>query len=366
MRGRAGTADAFRTALIDLRLPGIDGWQLASEVNADTAINGTRLVLLTPFGLSAEEAKMKLLRWFDGYLSKPVKKAALLECLFRLSHLDAELEEAEEALEVSPGEEAVPPAADGVRILLAEDNAVNQELFATMVRKLGYDLEIASDGREAVDKAKSGRFDLIFMDVQMPVLNGLEAAAEIRAAGIRAPIVAVTASVRKDERVKCRESGMDDFLSKPFRKQELAAALSKWLSAGRTARGGPGPSGRGADASVFDHRAALAAFLGEEKVLRRVLSGFLSKVEGHIPLIARALEEEDHETVRLEAHGIKGSALNLTARALGKAAERLEEAGRRKDARAGRECFRDMASAFRALKEAVGSSGLLAEKLTPQ
>jgi len=134
----------------------------------------------------------------------------------------------------------------------------------------------------------------------------------------------------------------------------------------RTVPGGSGPPRRAPDPSVFDHRAALAAFLGEEKVLRRVLSGFLSKVEGHIPLIARALEEGDHETVRLEAHGIKGSALNLTAKALGKAASRLEEAGRRKDVGAGRECFRDMASAFRALKELVESSGLLTEKLTPR
>jgi two-component system, sensor histidine kinase and response regulator len=379
LRGKAGTPEAFLTALIDLRLPGMDGWQLASEVNADTGINATRLILLTPFGLSAEEAKMKLLRWFDAYLTKPVTKAALLEALFRVSSQEAELEGADESAEAAePAEPSDEAAAQGVRVLLAEDNEVNQELFATILRKLGYPLETARDGREAVQKAMAGRFDIVFMDVQMPVLNGLEAAREMRAAGFGAPIVAVTASVRKEDRAQCRESGMDDILSKPFRKQELAAMLEKWGSRAGAAglpaagkgeaapAGGPAaePSPPRVDPLVFDAAAALEAFLGEAKVLRRVLGGFLAKVDSRIPLLARAIEEADHDTVRLEAHGIKGSALNLTARRVGAAAAGLEEAGRQRDAAAEKACFSDLATAFRIFKERAAAEETGGEKLT--
>ncbi len=367
LREKAGTPESPLIALIDLRLPGIDGWQLASEVNADTSINATRLILLTPFGLSAEEAKMKLLKWFDSYLTKPVKKSLLFEEVFRVASLEGELETVEEAGEPESAPEDVLPvetaAAAPGRLLLAEDNEVNRQLFATLAGKLGHSLEIAGNGVEAVEKALAAEFDVIFMDVQMPVMNGIEASRAIRDKGVRTPIIAVTASVTEEEKSRCMESGMDDLLSKPFRKAELAAVLDKWLPkrapsalrSPRTSAQSPG------DAAVFDYPAALSAFLGETDTVKRVLAGFVSKVESQIPLLDRALAKGDLETMAFEGHGMKGGALGLCAGELGEAAARLERCAHDRDKAGSEQSLREVAAAFARLKVHVKAAGYLSE-----
>jgi CheY-like chemotaxis protein/HPt (histidine-containing phosphotransfer) domain-containing protein len=440
LRQKAGTSEAFRIALIDLRLPDIDGWQLASQVNADPAINATRLILLTPFGLSAEEAKMKLLKWFDGYLTKPVKKALLLETVFRVANLELELEgvEEEKAVERVEAVEEVG-SAPAIRVLVAEDNEVNQQLFAAILKKMGCLMEAARDGKEAVEKALAAPFDIIFMDVHMPVMNGLEATRRIREAGMRTPIVAVTASAATEDQRKCIESGMNDFLSKPFRKQNVAAALEKWLtpepvtpegepgvpeegkaagslaapsqeevagsattgsaSRGKSAGGllqaaasqgnaplSPRPAAAPGDhaeaarvqpaeemqvaeqqpgdtlpivGEVFDFAAAVSAFMDDEKIVGRVLAGYLAKVEDALPRMSGALEEQRLEELGFEAHGLKGGALNLCARELALAAGRLEEAANTRDRPRSEKSMRELVTAFRRLEDYVTVQGYL-------
>jgi len=235
----AEARDPYGLALVDLHLPGMDGWHLASEVKNDPAIRETLLFLMSPLG-SGSEAKMKLLGWFAGYLNKPVKKDELADVLLgTLSGDGTERATGRDTKEIS---DAVR-VREVRRILIAEDHPVNQTLFKTILEKMGHRVLLAGNGREAMDMVAREKPDLVFMDVQMPEMNGYEAAGGIRKSGATLPIIAVTANVLAGEREKCIAAGMNDFLTKPFKSRDLAPILDKWL---------PGSSGADLTPSLRD------------------------------------------------------------------------------------------------------------------
>jgi two-component system sensor histidine kinase/response regulator len=357
LRQQRASEDPVDLAFVDLRMPGMDGWQLASEIKADPATADTRLVLLTPAGGGSGEAKMRLLGWFAGYLNKPVKRSALLSETFRVLYgdLDSEAGEAVEIEELEAVEEhaaaAPTPLSRAGRILVAEDHEVNQQLFRTLLEKLGYEVVLAADGGRAVELAGPGQrpFALIFMDLQMPNMNGYEAARRLREAGVATPIIAVSASVQQEELKRAMAAGMNGTLTKPFKKKDLLPVLEKWLgclpagaadAALRPAGAGGGqPAGAGAASSFpgregnglpFDFKKAVEAFLGREDVVLKVLEAFLNKVEEQLATLKVAAQAGDMQRIAEEAHSIKGGAWNLEARPLGEAARLLEQAAREK------------------------------------
>ena len=325
---RAAAADKpFRVALIDQRLPGADGWQLAGEINRDTAINATRLVLLSPAGLGGVEAKMRLLRWVDAYLSKPLKPRELAAVLLACVGAATELESVEEQPEEPDAVEA-QPGAPAARVLVAEDHEVNRELARVLLERCGCEVVTTVDGAEALQAATASAFDLIFLDLQMPNLNGLEAARRMRSQGVRAPLVAMSASVLSQEREQCRKAGMNDFLPKPFRKSDVQELLARYLAGRFRAEATPESAAAGEPGRVFDQQQALAACLGDRAVLARLLGAFLAKLQEQLPAIRGAARSGDAEKVRQEAHALKGAALNLHAAELSEQAAALEAAGK--------------------------------------
>jgi CheY-like chemotaxis protein/HPt (histidine-containing phosphotransfer) domain-containing protein len=335
----------FDICLVDLLMPKMDGWQFASEVNSNEALSRTALILMSPTGKSGDEAKMKLLHWYRGYLSKPVKKSRLFEIIFNV--LNAE--ETGEA-ELSPIHEEEPvellEELTGGVFLVVEDHEVNQQLFKTILENLGHEVHIANNGLEALKAVKGQSYDLIFMDVQMPEMNGYEATREIRKMGIDTPIIAVTASALRGEEEKTSDAGMNDFLVKPFKKKDLLSLLNRWFEG----------NGEGllpvveeplqaaeeplqvqieipfaAEDPVINLEETLATFMGKKEVVRKVLTSFIEKVESQLPRIDAALGQRDFDTIRAEAHAIKGGSLNLEAVRLGKTAAALEEAAVRED-----------------------------------
>ena len=228
LEAAAKEGNPYHHCFVDLVMPGMDGWHFASLVMGREDLSGTSLFLMSPAGRGTIETKMKLLRWFSAYLDKPVKKHKLFEALKSATEKPEETEAADQPW-ILPGEENTNFASG--HVLVAEDHEVNQQLFRTILQNLGQMVHLAGNGLEAVEAVKQSRFDVIFMDVQMPEMNGYEASTEIRRLGVKAPIVAVTASAIKGEREKCLESGMSDFLTKPFKKKDIVEALKKYLPA---------------------------------------------------------------------------------------------------------------------------------------
>ena len=388
LKDAVDTDRRFDVALVDAQLPGIDGWQLASEISSDKTINYLKLVLLTPTGKSGDEAKMKLLHWFDAYLNKPVRLTQLREALSRITSQAIDLE-AVEVDEIPKEPLAKAKLEKPFRILLAEDHVVNQELFRTILEKLGYSISVAADGMEAVALATENTFDLIFMDVQMPRMNGLEAARALRSQNCRAPIVAVTANATKEEMQRCLEAGMNDFIGKPFKKKDLLPVLERWtrrdddpegtpgLEGGPSRQAQPGreaqrereaPPEREAETEpaaaseraagspeIFDFEAAVETFLGDEEAVRSVLEAFAEKLTTDVDQLKAAHEKADTDALSKVAHSIKGGALNLEAKRLGAAAAALEQAAKAGPGPAAEQSYEGLLAAYREFAEHVES-----------
>ena len=212
-------------------MPDCDGAALGRRINADEALNSTRLVLLTSSGRQSEGRHFAELG-FAGYLLKPVAQRDLASCLMLV--LSGKAENWRMRTEPIVTRERVAEQRGQVRrrILLAEDNAVNEKVARHTLQRLGFQVDAVHNGREAVTAWETGRYDLILMDCQMPELDGYEAAREIRAAergGRRIPIVALTAHAMKDDDLKCKAAGMDDYLTKPLDRELLKSCLDLHL-----------------------------------------------------------------------------------------------------------------------------------------
>jgi len=226
----AGTVagDPFDAALLDLNMPDVDGVQLARIIAADTSHPPMKLVMLTSSGQPGEADRARD-AGIAAYLTKPVRQSQLHDCLATILVAPPELAPGAVAIVGAPSR----PARDGSagRILLAEDNLVNQRVASAMLVNLGYDVDIVADGEQAVAAATITRYRAILMDCQMPVLDGYDATAQIRSLhgeSSRTPIVAVTASAMKSDVQRCLDAGMDDYLSKPVRLKALASVMARW------------------------------------------------------------------------------------------------------------------------------------------
>ncbi len=220
----------FQLAILDMQMPDMDGEALGSAIKADPKIKHTCLVMMTSMGQRGDARRMQEIG-FAAYLTKPVRQSDLFDCLATI---------------LKKGKKGKPEKTmitrhdlrdiqrHKVRVLLAEDNIVNQQVAMAMLRKMGMKVEATATGVEAVEALKKMPFDLVLMDVQMPVMDGLQATREIRSQKSKAlnpdiPIVAMTAHALKGDREKCLEAGMNDYISKPVSLQNLTEILDKWL-----------------------------------------------------------------------------------------------------------------------------------------
>jgi signal transduction histidine kinase/CheY-like chemotaxis protein/HPt (histidine-containing phosphotransfer) domain-containing protein len=398
MRKAAGWGSPYGLCFIDMIMPVMDGWRLAAEIHNDESIRGTSLILMVPNGLLGADTKMTLLKWFKAYINKPVKRRALANAVNAVLGSGPEnLQELEPVSELDeiPGIETSAatsplPAGDtggSPLVLIAEDHPVNQKLFAMIMEKFGYPSILADDGRDALEKALTNPVALIFMDIQMPRMNGYEAAEQLRKRGFRKPIIAVTASAFSDEREHCLNIGFDDILIKPFKRSDIKTILLKWINQGHDGEGGtgaassaeaPGPAIPVEDpdiirptniragifaaaetppaaaapenegpAEVFNPAELLDTFMDNEEMALSLLYRFLERTAIQVENIPALKEAQDWETARREAHTIKGAAFTMAARELGKTAARLEAAFKNQD-------FPEMDAAYPPLEEAFG------------
>jgi PAS domain S-box-containing protein len=232
MRQAATMGRPFEVALLDHQMPDCDGAKLGAMINSEASLRNTRLILLTSSGQRGD-GRMFAELGFAGYLLKPVTQRDLTDSLMLVLGARAEVWHQQSQPIVTRHALRTQRVREAPRVLLAEDNAVNQKVACRTLEKLGYRVDVAVDGQAAVDAWATGRYDLILMDCQMPVMDGYEASRQIRAretAGKRIPIVALTAHAMKGADATCVAAGMDDYLSKPIDRAQLSACLERWLS----------------------------------------------------------------------------------------------------------------------------------------
>jgi two-component system, sensor histidine kinase and response regulator len=311
LRKAVDAGEPFDIAIIDLRMPEMDGLQLAESIRDDASLQQTKLVLVTAYDAPAQ-GQAAIRAGFSAYLTKPVRQSqlydSLADVLFGIH--------AEETLRPSAAQASERRAL----ILLAEDNAINRQVALQQLRKLGYVAEPVSDGSEAVERAGQINYDLILMDCQMPVMDGFEATRAIRKAenrtGRHVPIVAMTANALSRDRDACLTSGMDDYLTKPVSLSDMRAMLSRWLEE------------TGEDV-ILDKQRARDIF-GEDQ--RAIAAFFESIMPGVEKLCNRVAASTDVQQLRELTHELKGAAGNIGANELARAALALESKLREADA----------------------------------
>ena len=232
LRTAAAAGDPYRIAILDMQMPVMDGAELGKRIIDDTALTDTRLVMMTSLAACGENRRLQEIG-FRAYLTKPVKQSHLLDVLKLVACGKGE------RAPQNPHAIITTHTVDEnrrrkIRILLAEDNPVNQKVVLKLMEKLGYRTDVVTNGAEAIRAIESTPYDLVLMDCQMPVVDGLDATRRIRGGETNAPnnaipIIALTAAALDRDRALCFEAGMDDFLSKPVKPKELVKIVNKWL-----------------------------------------------------------------------------------------------------------------------------------------
>jgi PAS domain S-box-containing protein len=310
---KAKTAnDPYTVAIIDLRLPDMNASALVQAINHDAKLNATRLILLTPFGKSIPADDLKAMG-IAASCGKPVRQAALLECLAEAV--------AEPKTDFAPQQTQPLIRATGPlrlhkqRVLLAEDNVVNQQVALGNLQKLGYTADLATNGIEVLEALEKKQYDMILMDCQMPELDGYQVTREIRLRekkGHRTWIIAMTANVMVGDRERCLAAGMDDYVSKPLRRENLRAALD-----------------RGAARPVKPPTNHFLKNLGDdENELAELIGLFIDSAPASITQLKLAAEKKNAADIAFAAHTLKGSCGNFGKSELYETCVQLEQAGR--------------------------------------
>ncbi len=228
LRESHARGEPYDVVLVDHQMPGVDGERLAVAIHADSRLAGTRLILFTSVGHKLDRARLEGLG-FCGFLLKPARRAQIREALE--SALAGKQSVFTQTKDGDVGSSGVQRSQVHAHVLLAEDNEVNQKLAARLLERLGCEVQVTANGREAVAAFHKAPFDMILMDCHMPDMDGFEATAEIRRlekGKERTPIVALTANAMEGDRERCLAAGMDDYLTKPLRRGELEAAVERW------------------------------------------------------------------------------------------------------------------------------------------
>ncbi|HEY6272225.1 MAG TPA: response regulator [Terriglobales bacterium] len=335
--------DPYRLVLMDWHMPGMDGLQASGIIKRGQRLKRIpKIVMVTAFGREEVQTQAEEIG-IDAYLLKPVSPSLLYDTLMDLFGVAGP----EGARVRSKKEETVSPDATGIRILLVEDNEVNQQVATELLQSAGGIVTIANHGGEAVKILREGEqpppFDIVFMDLQMPEMDGFTATkllrAESRFQGL--PIIAMTAHALVEERERCLDAGMNDHVSKPIDPDALFATLMRWVKP-RHARsdGAAVKPSRVADEVIVpeiegvDTAGGLKRVAGNKRLYRDLLSQFAGKQEDAGAQISVALESGDRRLAERIAHTVKGVAGNLGIKPIHSAAEKLEKAIREGDAAA--------------------------------
>ncbi|MEI6261669.1 MAG: response regulator [Deltaproteobacteria bacterium] len=365
----------FRIAVIDMQMPGMNGETLGLAVKSDAHIADTHLVMLTSMGIKTDFRRLKEIG-FDAYLNKPARRKELKTALSRVLAKGGDAQSRSGEPHDSTHDVIGLFAGSKARILLAEDNIVNQQVALGILKKLGLRADVVANGAEVIKSMEILPYDLILMDVQMPVMNGLEATRRIReieekrvllsadgnisqSVKSNVPIIAMTAHAIQGHREQFLAAGMNDYLSKPVSPQELADRLRKWL-----------PKNTGececiqieqdteisdesntTDPPIWDRHKMMERLLDDEDLAKMIQDRFLADIPQQIQELKAFLESGDVSGVEFQAHTINGASANMGGERLRAVASEMENAAIAQDLTAASSFMNELERQFDRLKE---------------
>ncbi|HEX6188198.1 MAG TPA: response regulator, partial [Pyrinomonadaceae bacterium] len=315
--------------VLDLLMPGMDGFGLAEAIKADPSISRARLVLLTSAG-GPDDVRSRA-AGISACLSKPVRQSQLFECLSSLMSTSIS-DDADRGSSTLANKQSLqePKKMSDKLILLAEDNIVNQKVAIRQLQKLGYRADAVANGREAIEALSRIPYDLVFMDCQMPEMNGYEATVEIRRSEAdrkHTPIVAVTANAMDRDRKKCISAGMDDYITKPVKVEELGRVLNAFLETA-TEENHLNPIDDGSPIDVERMREAMG---DEPEEFAETLNLYLEGMSKNLGQLETAVTTGDRHEIESLAHNCAGTSANCGMNAVVGSLRELENAAREGD-----------------------------------
>ncbi len=367
----------FPIVLIDMQMPGMDGEALGRIIKSSQSLRNTKLVMLVPLGIRDDSQNLEDIG-FDAYTTKPIRNTDLKTILCMLmSNVKQQEIPVSSSMQVSEKEKIHAPVDSNTYILMAEDNLINQQVALGMLTKLGLKVDAVNNGEEVIKAIECKAYDLILMDIQMPVMDGLEATRRIRekesnkkkgdGKKSHSIIIAMTAYAMQGDREKCLASGMDDYISKPVTPQSFIKILEKWIPKHRS------KSGRskkiitrrleianidmGASTPqlpmVFDKKAMMERLMGDEEMTKNILKVFLQDIPEQIKTLWNYLEKGDITSSERQAHSIKGASANIGGEALRTVAFKMEMAAKVGDLAELKRLMPYLEAQFKRLKEAI-------------
>ena len=363
---RAG--DPYHLVLLDMQMPGMDGEQTARAIKSDPAAKEAKILILTSMGHRGDASRLEALGC-SGYLLKPVKQQMLFDAIISVLGQEDNQDSGLITRHTLSEQRKL-----GLRILLAEDNAINQKLAVVLLQKAGYSVDAVETGAQALEKVKGNQYNAVLMDVQMPDMDGLEATQLIRefekSTGNHIPIIAMTAHAMQGDRERCLEAGMDDYVTKPLQPKVLFSALDRWAQVFESPQVaietiedyssqestfsetmdddwfGEGASTASSMAKEnaplaqnavltntlpVDFGSTLGRFDGDQDFMKEMFKQYKEQLPERIIEIQTAVQDKDANRLARLAHNLKGVSLNFSADPLSHVALNLEEISKHKD-----------------------------------
>ena len=320
----------YHVAILDMLMPGMNGEELGAKIKNDPALKDTILIMLASLGRRGDASRLQK-AGFAAYLTKPIKQTSLYDCLETVI-LEKKKPIELQARSIITRHSIIDSRRKRVRILLAEDNPVNRKVALKVLEKIGYHADAVVNGKEAIQALETTNYDLVLMDCQMSEMDGYEATHAIRDPDSNVInhdvlIIAMTAHALPDDRNKCIEAGMDDYLPKPVKPQDLSDCIEKWLSENRD----KGPNKKSSDhmaddGVVSDSESPDEHMGGDRDLLHDAIDAFLLDLPNHIQNLRDAASSNDPSRIQTHAHSIKDSAGNVGAVSIQQTALEVEQA----------------------------------------
>jgi len=348
--------DPYQLVLLDMQMPEMDGKQTLQTIHADPRLEDVRVIVLTSMGQRGDAAQLQSLGC-AGYLVKPIRQHQVYEAIVAVIG-QRRMQEQGSAIQLVTRHTLSEQKRAGQRILLVEDNPVNQKLAVIMLQKAGYPVIVVENGQQAVEAMRKNTYNLVLMDVQMPEMDGFEATSLIRQDEERlqrhTPIIAMTAHAMSGNRDRCLAAGMDDYLTKPIEQKDLLATLETWLVTDAPAEAPAAPLLAANPGAPIDMETAMPRFGNDTEFFIELLEEFLGHLDTRIPLFWKAMQEYNPEDLASLAHSLKGAAANFSAEPLTSLAAMLEQQVKAKNLESAPQWIEKIEAEIPRLKEFYG------------